>query len=64
MNSNKQTNPTVIVTNISAWLNDRYIRMRNYYIETPDGRFYLVNGNRIAANEFEDAHPINELEIA
>lgn len=65
MNTNKQTNPTIIATNIPNWLESNYKRMYSYFIITPEGlKYYVENGIRISEKEFDSLYPINNLEIA
>lgn len=61
---NQQANKTVITEGIPTWLHNRYVRMWSYFIITPEGSFYVIEGNKIPADEFELLYPINQLEIA
>lgn len=61
---NPQSNKTVITEGIPTWLHNRYVRMWSYFIITPEGNFYVQDGERIAEKIFEETYPIDQLEIA
>lgn len=61
---NQQSNPTVIVSGIANYLENKYKRLWSRYIIMPNGdSFYLLDGIRIPSLEFESLYPIELIDI-
>lgn len=61
---NHQSNPTVIVSNITNHLQNRYMRLWSYFIIDKEGEgYYFVKGERIPAKTFESLYPIELINI-
>lgn len=54
----KRNKPTLKVTNIPAYLNWWYAISKLTFIATPIGNYYVVNGIRVRASEFELSMPM------
>jgi len=64
MRNRKADMPTLKVKNIQTYIDANQDYRDKYYIITPEGDFYLHEGIRIPAKQFEMAMPVIDLQRA